>query len=76
MIFSNDELHIILNYRNLEMCEHSSFLIIDVIIVFLIKRSFPNSKITKLSLLIKPIAPTNINKKPNFQPAIKHIFVQ
>ena len=25
IIFSNDELHIILNRRNLEICEHSSF---------------------------------------------------
>ena len=25
MIFSNDELHIILKIRNLEICEHSSF---------------------------------------------------
>ena len=29
MIFSNGELHIILKRRNLEICEHSSFLIID-----------------------------------------------
>ena len=33
MIFSNDELHIILKRTDLEICEHSSFLIIDEIIV-------------------------------------------
>jgi len=29
MIFSNDELHIILKRRNVEICEQSIFLIID-----------------------------------------------
>jgi len=29
MIFSNDELQIILKRRNLEICEHSSLLIIN-----------------------------------------------
>ena len=32
MIFSNDQLYIILKRRNLELCEHSSFLIIDQIV--------------------------------------------
>ena len=32
MIFSNDELHSILKRRNLEIWEHSSFLIIDEIV--------------------------------------------
>jgi len=32
MIFSNDELHIILKARNLLICEHSSFLLIEEIV--------------------------------------------
>ena len=32
MIFSNDELHIILRRRNLEICDRSSFLIIGEIV--------------------------------------------
>ena len=32
IIFSNDELHIILKGWNLEICKHSSFLIIDEIV--------------------------------------------
>ena len=47
MIFSDDQLHIILKRRNLEICEHWSIFIIDEI--------FRNLKIIKLSQLIKPI---------------------
>ena len=33
MIFSKEELHIILKRRNFEICEHSIFLIIDEIVL-------------------------------------------
>ena len=50
MIFSNDELHIILKPRNVKICEHSSFLNINEI-VFYIKLS----EISKVVKLNKPV---------------------
>ena len=50
--FSNDELHIILKRRNLEIGEHSIFFIIETIGFFKSTLEIQNLKITKLSLLL------------------------
>ena len=53
MIFSNDEIHIILTRRKLEICEHSSFFKLLTKLSFKSNLDIRNLKITKLSLLIK-----------------------
>jgi len=54
IFFSNDELHIILKRSYLEICKHSSFLLLTKL-SFKSSLKFRNLKLSKLSLLIKPI---------------------
>jgi len=71
--FSHAELHIILNRRNLEICECSSFL--NYWRGCLLN---PSWKFKKLSndYYINQCNIGNINQKRNFQCSIKHIFGQ